>query len=63
MRARWREFKALPPDEQARIRHHFERFRQLTPQQRSQLRDRWKQLTPEQRRAFHERTGARRGRD
>ncbi|TFG85672.1 MAG: DUF3106 domain-containing protein, partial [Chromatiales bacterium] len=33
----------------ARVRKNFQRFREMTPEQRQKLQQRWRQLTPEQR--------------
>ena len=67
-------FRALPPEEKARIRENFRRFqnmpreqreqlrnrwRNLSPEQRGQVRDRWRQLTPEQRDRARDRRGGR----
>ena len=34
---------------QAEVRRNFQRFRELTPEQRERMRERWRSLTPEQR--------------
>ena len=46
---------SLSPEEQQRIRGNFKRFREMTPEQRQQLRQRWQRLSPEQRQQIRQR--------
>jgi len=39
----------LPPEEQARLREGYRRYRELPPEQRAEARKRWEQLPPEDR--------------
>ncbi|HEY1775020.1 MAG TPA: DUF3106 domain-containing protein, partial [Solirubrobacteraceae bacterium] len=55
LRQRWQQFKALPPEQQARVRENFNRFRQMPPQRRMELRRQWRQMSPEQRRSVIQR--------
>jgi hypothetical protein len=50
----------MSPEEQERVRRNFQRFRDLNPEQREQLRNRWRELTPEQRQKLMERRRAKR---
>jgi hypothetical protein len=40
----------MPPEQQQRVRESFNRFRQMPPDRRMELRRQWRQMTPEQRR-------------
>jgi hypothetical protein len=40
----------MPPDEQQRVRDSYQRFRQMPPEKRKELRNQWRQMSPEQRR-------------
>ena len=53
--ASFQQFNDLPEAEQARIRDNYRRFRDLTPEQRQELRKRFKELTPEERQRLRER--------
>ena len=39
-------FKKLPPEDQSRIRQSYQRYRELPPERRRELRERWKEMTP-----------------
>jgi TRAP-type C4-dicarboxylate transport system substrate-binding protein len=54
-------FNSLSPEEQARIRQNFKRFKEMKRERREMLRERYEQLTPEQRRELHERLDRQRG--
>jgi hypothetical protein len=40
----------MPPEQQQRVRESFNRFRQMPPERRMELRKQWRQMSPEQRR-------------
>lgn len=42
-------FRAMPPDDQMRLRQTEQRYRQLSPEQQERLRRRWQQMDPEER--------------
>ena len=44
LRARYKEFRNLPPGEQERLRQAYRRFNELPPAEREELRKRWQQL-------------------
>jgi hypothetical protein len=55
LRKRWQEFQSLSPEEQARVRENFRKWRKLPPERRRALRERWQRATPEQRQQMRQR--------
>ncbi len=58
LRERYRDFKKLPAQDQARVRKNFERWQKLSPEQRRAARGqykRWQELPPEKRDKLRER--------
>jgi len=49
LRARWKRFRDLTPDQKQRLRDVFKRYQSLTARQREALRKRWYQMTPAER--------------
>lgn len=49
-----RQFDALPPQQQQRLRDTRDRFYQLPPEQRLRLREKWRELPREERRRWRE---------
>jgi hypothetical protein len=39
----------MPPEQQQHVRESFNRFRQMPPEKRTELRRQWRQMSPEQR--------------
>jgi len=52
---RFRQFQALPPDQQQRILESQERWQRLSPEERQRIRERFQQMTPEERQQLRER--------
>jgi hypothetical protein len=50
----------MPPEQQQRVRESFNRFRQMPPEKRTELRKQWRQMSPAQRRGVVQRPPPRR---
>jgi hypothetical protein len=52
---RFHRFQSLSPEQRSRVMQNWQRWREMPPDERRQLRERWWSMTPEERRASHQR--------